>query len=107
MPADRRAERLNRVDQMTLVVGLHVLDPQRRIRAERHCFQVRHDLGEGRAPVHAGLPSAEQVEVRPIEDEHIVALDLLRRWFARHGWSIRATQLRTGSTMVMRRSSMI
>src|ERR671910_1099795 len=103
----RWAERLNRIDQMALMVGLDVLDPQRWIRTVGQSFKVGHDLGEGRAAVHAGLPGAEQIEVRSIEDEHKVALDWPLGWFARHLWSIRATQLRTGSTIVIRRSSMI
>jgi hypothetical protein len=102
-----RTKRVNRVDQMALVVGLHVLDPERRIRAERHVLQFHQDVGERRTPVNAGFASAEQVEIRPIEDEHIVILELLQRRFARHGWTTWGAQLRTGSTMVMRRSSMI
>jgi len=102
-----RAKRLNRVDQMPLVVGLHVLDTQRGVCAKRYVCQVCHDFGEGRPSVHAGLPRAEQVQVRSIENQDMVALDLSCSRLARHEWSIQATQLRTGSTMVMRRSSMI
>jgi len=75
----RRAERLNRVDQNTLVVRLHVLDPQWRIGATGRRREVRHDLGESCAPVYAGFPGAEQVEVWAIEDEHVVVPGLFLR----------------------------
>src|ERR671910_615299 len=103
----RRTERLDRVDQMTLVVGLNVLDPQRWIRGACHRFEICDDLDEGRAPVYARLPGAEQIEIRSIEDEHEVVAGLALRRIARHGSSLRRTQLRTGSTIVIRRSSMI
>lgn len=101
------SERLNCVDEMSLVVGLDVLDPQRWIRAQRDCCQVSHDFGQGRLPVYTGLTSAKQVEVWSIQDQDIVPLDLPHCWFTRHEWATLAAQLRTGSTMVMRRSSII
>ena len=69
---------------MPLVVRLDVLDPQRWIRAKRDCCQFCRDFGEGRPPVYAGLTSAEQIEIWPIEDQDIVTPELPHSWFVCH-----------------------
>ena len=54
------------IDQRTLVVRLEALDlGPRRL---RHGRELGLDLLERRAPVDLGLPHAQQVQVRPVQD---------------------------------------